>query len=273
MTKKNEVALKEKNEAAVKFASMFDVALESSGDTLDAVDLRIPKLTLIQDMTKGSYNTDNAPVGNYIDSIDKNDLGSSVDMFVMSDTKLWEIKYDVKEGKKVITKYLGTIDYTTLNSDLKTNPRIPVELAKRANDLGITADAISQLNMINRFYVLKVSEVLEGVAFPYIVDFKRSSYQAGVQLKNSFFKMKKVQKLPSYARVFSLSSDTIEDEFKYSIKTVSAGRMITPEEIQAVESWVREMSTNKEAYEDDNSEDENENVIEVQTIDMNTPRF
>jgi len=250
MTKKTgkEVALKQSTEVSNELAGAFDASLGSAGDTLDAVDLRIPKLTLIQAMTKAAFNTEKAPVGNFINNVEKNDMGTSIDLFIMNDTKLWEVKFLPKGKDKV--EYLGTIDYNPQNEDLRKNPRIPAELAERAEKLGVTLEMIlkGQINMINRFYVLKVEEVMEGVAFPYMVDFKRSGYQAGIQLKNSFFKMRKVQKLPSYAKVFTLSSEFVQADDDYYIPTVTAGRMIEKEEIEAVENWVREMMTNKDAY-------------------------
>lgn len=268
-TKKNtskEVAVKQSTEVSNEMAGMFDSGLQSSGDTLDAVDLRIPKLTLIQAMTKASFNTEKAPVGNFINNIEKTDEGSSVDLFIMNDTKLWELKYLPKGKDKV--EYLGTIDYNTANEDLRKNPRIPSELQEKCEKNGITLQMIidGQINMVNRFYVLKVSEVMEGVAFPFMIDFKRSGYQAGVQLKNSFFKMRKVQKLPSYAKVFTLGSEFVQDDNDYYIPTVTAGRMIEKEEIEAVESWVREMMTNKDAYQEVNDDGE-EYVAEATVVD------
>ena len=271
MSKKTkEVAKATSTEVSTEMEGMFDNSLVSSGDTLDAVDLRIPKLTLIQAMTKATYNTEGAPVGSYIDSIEKTNFGEALDLFIMNDTKLWEVKYDVKEGNKVKTEYLGTIDYNLGNKDLRDKPRIPPELEKRAAEKNVTPDMLSQINMINRFYVLKVEEVLAGTAFPYIVDFKRASYQAGVQLKNSFYKMKKLQKIPSYARVFTLKSEFIQDEYDYYIKTVSSGRMITKDEIEAVETWVREMMTNRDSYSEDNSDDEEAYTVEAEQIEAPT---
>lgn len=273
--KSKEVAVKGKSEVSTELAGMFDQGLASAGDTLDAVDLRIPKLTLIQAMTKASFNTEGAPVGSFINNVEKNDEGDSIEIFVMSDVKLWELKYLPVGAKKV--EYLGTIDYNSSNEDLRNNPRIPEELQDKCVDKGITLDMIKngQINMVNRFYILKASEVMDGVAFPYMVDFKRSGYQAGVQLKNTFFKMKKVQKLPSYAKVFTLGSEFIQGENDYYIPTVSSGRMITPEEISAVEDWVKEMMTNRDAYTDSN-EDGEEVIIEAKAIEVdasNQPKF
>ena len=268
MGKKNTskaVALKSKNELAEP--SMFDSGLQSSGDTMDKVDLRISKLTLIQGMTKASFNTSKAPVGSFIDSVEKTNFGEKIELFVMNDTKLWEIKYLAKGDK--VDSYLGTIDYNPANANLRDKPRIPTELAKKAKEKSVSVDMLSQINMINRFYVLRVIEVVEGKAFPYIVDFKRASYPAGVQLKNNFFKMKSVQNIPSYARVFELSSEFIQDKHDYYIKKVSAGRNILTEEIKAVEKWVKEMMQNKDAYQDDNSDDGGEAFVNAEATVVN----
>jgi len=273
MTKKTgtEVAVKQSTEVSNELAGMFDGSLKSSGDSLDAVDLRIPKLTLIQAMTKASFNTEKAPVGSFVNNVEKTNLGDDIDLFIMNDTKLWELKHLPKGKDKV--EYLGTIDYNTGNEDLRKNPRIPEELKDKCNKLGITLDEIKagQINMVNRFYVLRVNEVVEGTAFPYMIDFKRSGYSAGVQLKNSFFKMRKVQKLPSYARVFTLSSEFVQDDNDYYIPTVSAGRMILETEVKAVESWVREMMTNKDAYQEVNEDGTEEPVpTEGRVVDAQT---
>jgi len=259
-----------------ELAGMFDGALASAGDTMDKVDLRIPKMTLIQQMTKQSFNTNKAALGNYIDSVEKNDLGNDIPIFIMSDIKLWEVKYTPKGNDK--PEYLGTIDYNVGNKDLRDKPRIPEELVARAEEKGITKDMISQINMINRFYVLKVEEVVAGMAFPYIIDFKRASYPAGVQLKNSVYKMKQAQGYPSYAKVFNLRSEFVQDEHEYYIKTVSAGRMIEKQEIEAVEKWVREMMDNRDAYDDDEADEGAEDFsqgesVQAEVVQENVPKF
>lgn len=244
-----QVEKKTKNEVA---NLNFDNSLQSAGDTLEKVDLRIPKMVLVQQMTKRSFNTNNVPVGNYVDSIDKNDLGDSIDIFVMNDTKLWELKYKVGDKEE----YLGSIDYSPANANLRDNPRIPEELTKKANEKNVTVDMLSQINMINRFFVLKLEDVLNGTAFPYAVDFKRASYNAGVQLKNTFYRMKRLKNLPSYAYVYTLGSTFVQDEHEYYIKSVSPGRMINESEVEAVESWVREVTQNKSNYTTDEAEEE-----------------
>lgn len=275
-----EVAVKESTEISTPMAGMFDTGLASAGDTMEAKDLRISKLTLIQQMTKKSYNTEKAEQGNYIDSIEKTDMGSSIELFIMSDTTLWEVKYLPKGSQQ--KEYLATFDYNTANQDLRQNPRMLPEFADRAEKLGVTLDMIKEgeINEVKRFYVLLAEDVMNGVAFPYIVDFKRSSFQSGVYLKNMFYKMKKMQKLPSYAKVFTLSSDLeTKDNNEFYVKKVSAGRMIKEDEIKAVENWVREMMNNRDAYQDDEGDDgegyvnAEATVVEAEVVEGDTPKF
>lgn len=277
MSKKSkEVAVKETTAVSTEVSGMFDMSLESAGDTLDAKDLRISKLTLIQQMTKKSYNTEKAPEGNYIDSIEKTDLGNSVDLFIMSDTSLWEVKFLPKGATQ--KEYLATIDYTPANKDLRTNPRMLPEFAQRAEKLGVDLDMLKagEINEIKRFYVVKVEDVMAGSAFPFIIDFKRSSYPAGIHLKNVFYRMRTQERLPSYAKVFTLSSEMeTKDNNEFYVKKVSAGRMITPDEVKAVEQWVREMMNNRDAYTDDES-DEGEAFVQAEATvvsEAGQPKF
>jgi len=116
------------------------------------------------------------------------------------------------------------------------------------------------------------------MAFPYIVDFKRSSAGEGNKLKNIFFKLRKMAKLPSYSKVFTLSSEFIQADYDYYVKKVSGGRNIEADELAAVETWVRELQTNEAKYSVDETEDE---TVEAEVVDAevinnnegNKPKF
>lgn len=280
-TKKNELEVKKDYAVSNEFQEMFDPSLNSAGDTMDADDFRIPKLTLIQQMTKGSFNTENVPAGNFINSIEKMDMGNSLEMFVMTDVKLWQWDYEIKKGKDVKKEYLTITDYVDCPNIRKEGMWGPKNLPQAVLDKmereGITFDQLLKPDLIYRFYVLLVDEVKEGVAFPYIVDFKRSSASEGNKLKNLFFKMKKVSKLPSYARVFTLSTDFVQDEYDYYVKKVSSGRNITKEELVAVEGWIKELAENSANYEVDDSDnvaEEDVNTVEAEVVtDNGNPKF
>lgn len=285
MTKKTkEVAVQESNLPSNEFAGMFDQSLQSAGDTMDAEDIRLPKLTLIQAMTKSSFNTENVNAGNYINSIEKNDMGSDLEMFVMSDAKLWQFDYGVPQGKGKEDKkeYLTIVDFADcpkIRDNFKKTGQlqVPQHVLDVAENKGIDPTKILQPDLIYRFHVLLVNEVVEGTAFPYIIDFKRSSAGEGNKLKNIFFKMRRTLKLPSYARVFKLGAEFIQAEYDYYAKKVSTGRNITKEELTAVESWVRELSENSANYSADESDAFVEEAViveaEVITNDGEKPKF
>ena len=266
-----EVTTKKSTEVSTDFANMFDQSLVSSGDTMDSEDIRLPKLTLIQAMTKSTFNTEKAAAGNFVNSIEKNDLGSSLDVFIMSDVKLWQFDYETKKGKEVKKEYLTITDfapYSEVRKNWGKGNYLPAEVIAKAEAKGINEDQLLMPDLIYRFYVLLVDEVKEGVAFPYIVDFKRSSATEGNKLKNIFFKMRKMMKLPSYAKVFNLSSEFVQDEYDYYIKKCTGGRNITKEELVAVETWAKELQSNSTKYSVDESEEEesfnNEEVVEAE---------
>jgi len=278
---KEEKALTVKQEHAVanEMRGMFDGELVSSGSQMDAEDLRIPKLTLIQGMTKAAFNTKGVGVGKYINSLEKNDMGEQLDMFVMNDTKLWQFDYEVKVGDKIKKEYLTITDYGPY-SKLRENwnaASLPPEVVEKMKSKDVKFEQLLKPDLIYRFYILLVEEVVAGVAFPYIVDFKRSSAPAGNQLKNNCYKMFKQMGLPSYAKVFTLTSALVQGEHDYYIKEVSAGRNIVKEEVKAVENWVREMMNNSDKYvadESDITEAEDTNTFEAEAAPVKgQPKF
>ena len=270
MTKKNEEKTKEvavKNDFAVssEFAEQFDSSLQSAGDTMDADDFRIPKLTLIQQMTKASFNTEGVEVGRYINSIEKMDMGDTLDMFVMTDIKLWQFDYLVHQGanKPPKKEYLTITDFAPFPGLRKdwTEEALPEQVKQKMDAKGIKFEDMVAPDLIYRFYVLLAEEVKEGLAFPYIIDFKRSSAETGNKLKNTFFKMKKLAKVPSYSKVFTMTSEFVQDEFDYYVKKVNGGRNIETEELVAVENWIKELSANAGKYEVDESDTAADNTI------------
>jgi hypothetical protein len=263
MTK--ELVVKKQFDVSNEFAGQFDSALGmGAGENIDNDDIVIPKIHLAQALTPEVAVAGNEiSVGTYMQSVEKTSMGESMDMFVIGKVKLWQFYYEVKQGKKTIKEYLGTIEHNPDNKDLKDLVYIPQELKEKAEEKNVTAEMLLKPDRILRFSVLLVEEVMQGLAFPYFVDFKRSSYPAGTQLESTFAKMRSV-KLPSYAKVFSLKSEFVSNDFDYYVKKVSLGRNIEKEELVAVEHWVREMTVNASKYEADESDAvEGETIIET----------
>ncbi len=276
MTKETgkEVAVKNDYAVSSDFAEQFDSSLSSAGDSMDSSDFRIPKLTLIQAMTKSTFNTEGVAVGNFVNSIDKNDMGDSLDMFIMTDIKLWQWDYNVKKGNDTKKEYLTITNFADCPNAREAGPT--AEVLEKMERKEVKAEQMLKPDLIYRFYVLLADEVKEGLAFPYIVDFKRSSAPEGNKLKNIFFKMKKLAKVPSYAKVFNMTSEFVQDEFDYYIKKVNGGRNIEKEELVAVETWIKELSQNAASYEVDESDNDADTIVEAEVVteeNTNQPKF
>jgi hypothetical protein len=278
MTKeqKNELAVTTGFDVSNEFAGQFNTDLGmGAGENIDADDIVIPKIHLAQALTPEAQDAQNeVKVGSYMHSVDKTLIGDTMDMFVIGKVKLWQFYYEVKQGKKVTKEYLGTIEHNRDNKDLKDLCYIPAELKEKAAENGVTEAMLLKPDRILRFSVLLLEEVLHGLAFPYFVDFKRSSYPAGTKLETTFAKMRSVN-LPSYAKVFNLKSKFISNDFDYYVKEVSVGRNIEKEELQAVEHWVSELASNADKYAADESDTQEETfnkdeTIDVESVEVNT---
>lgn len=268
--KKNELVVKNDFTVSNEFAGMFDQSLGlGASENIDAEDIVIPKVHLAQALTP-EVSSGVVKAGQYMNSIEKTSLGEALDMFVIGKVKLWQFYYEVKQGKKTTKEYLGTIEHTPFNKDLSERAYIPEELQKKAEEKGVDEDMLLKPDKILRFSVLLLEEVLGGFAFPYFVDFKRTSYPAGKQLESIFAKMRSVN-LPSYAKVFNLNSEFVSNDYDYYVKKVSLGRNISKEELPAVEKWLRELSDNKAKYKADESDvNEESYTVEAKATEVNT---
>lgn len=217
-----EVAIKEDNAVSTEFQSMFDQSIVQNEAKVDADDILISKIAVVQKMSKAV--DEGAVVGSYVDSVEGNELiekGGSMDLFFFGYHKLIQ-EFKVEGNEKT---YLRTVDY---------EKNLPFD--EETNEGTIHRDTCI------RFYALSVEDVLGGMAFPYIVEFKRTSRNAGQKLATQIAKMSTVLFLPSYAKVFSLSAkEQQKDEHKYFVKEVSVGRDINADELKAVETWVKQV--------------------------------
>lgn len=272
MTKKQdkkEVAVQDKNAGAMTNPS-DNAPLIHAGSEMDADDFRIPKLTLIQAMTKAAFNTDSAAVGNFINSIEKMDMGNTFDVFVMTCTKLWRFNYEVKKGNEVKKEYLTIVDfkpYPKIREEMKEGRAVlPPEVMEKLQRNDVKVEQLLLPDLIYRFSVLLVDEVREKIAFPYMIDFTRSSASEGNKLKNIFFKMWKLAKLESFKKVFTISSDFVQAEHDYYVIKATGGRTTTDEETEAVTTWMRELQNNGVKYE--TSEDDVDSETDSNTVDV-----
>ena len=233
MSKGKEIAVANPYEVSNEMFKEFEGMGLGAGDNVDNDDIIVPKIQLTQQLSE-AVKEKLADAGQFINSVEKTVLGEPLDMIVMQNYKVWRC-FEIKKGKK---EYIETIDYVG-NENLAIDEVVDGQEIHRDKVLG--------------FYVLLVDEIKTGMAFPYIVDFTRSSARAGKQLQTYFAKMRSVG-IPSFGKVFSLTSKYIQDEHDYYVKEVSAGRNIEKDELEAVKLWLDNIAKNKDKMKEDDSE-------------------
>lgn len=248
---KNEVVKASTSEVA-DLKKMFNAKLGlGAGDNIDNEDIILPKLQLVQALSQAVADKQ-AEAGVYFNTVDKVSLGDKVDIIVMSSVKLWQVFKEVKVKNQIKKEYVQTIDFIG-------NESLPI-------DEEINGEVIHRDKLL-RFYVLLVNDLKDGIAFPHVVDFKRTSYNAGRELQSKFAKLRTVG-LPSYAKVFTLGTKFVQDEYDYYVKTVSVGRNIQADELKQVENWIVELSKNKQKYKADESEEleTSSNIVDAEVV-------
>jgi hypothetical protein len=250
-----EVAVKTNYGVSANLADELKGMGLGAGENIDTNDILIPKLQLTQALSKAVANPDiNIQQGVYMNSVNNEDLGKSNDVIVMDSYKNWQV---FKVSDKGQDEYLETIPFDG-NEQLEYDYE---------NEKGEACKRIQVLG----FYVLLLDEIKAGMAFPYAVDFKKGSKKAGRELSTYFAKLRS-NNLPSFAKVFSIGSELVQDEYTYHRKTVSMGRDITGEELGAVKLWLSELKA-KKATVDDSEERETTTAETVVNEDGSEVKF
>ena len=216
-----------------------------AGEEIDTKDILIPKLMLTQGLTK-AVAKGKVPVGIYCNSVDLVDFGSEFEALVIQSYKVWQEYKVVPNGKD---EYMQTLDFYS-------NENLPYQFK---NDKGEDCKRKEVLG----FYILLLDEIANGIAFPYIVDFKGGSKSAGRELASHFAKLRS-NGLPSFAKVFSFGTELVEAEHTYYKKTVGMGRNITREELASVKTWIADLKKNKDHIKVDDSEELNGDDVVVE---------
>lgn len=240
-----------KNDYQVANTSMFEGMGLGAGEQIDSADILIPKLQLTQALSK-CVASNKVRQGTYVNSVSLADLGESNDMIIMDSYKNWQVFEAQDKGQD---KYIETIPFYG-NETLKFHDVVEGKNIVRIQVLG--------------FYVILLEEIKAGMAFPYAVDFKKGSKQAGRQLASDFAKLRSIN-LPSFAKVYTVGTELVQEEYTYHRKTVSMGRDITGEELAAVKGWLETLSSRKDNITvDDSDAKEAEGTVTVENADGTT---
>lgn len=224
-----------------------------AGEEIDSSDILVPKISLMQAMSK-PVSKGKAKVGLFYNSVDLTELGDNLEMIVLDSYKNWQ---EFRVSQKGQDEYIGTKPFygnENLEYDFKDEEG---KDCKRIQVLG--------------FYVLLLEDIKNGMAFPYAVDFKKSSKKAGRELTTYFAKLRSAG-LPSFAKVFSLGTELVEDEYTYYVKTVNMGRDITKEELGDVKNWLMQLKERRSDFVVDDSEEKAE-AVNVEAEVINDTKF
>lgn len=225
-------------------------------EALDGQDMIIPKLHLMQGLSK-KVASGEASVGQIRESLENKLMGGRVDpkknpeaveIIVFSTFKTW-ILTEKKAGAQKF-EYAGTEAFTAENAD---RPR----QGQRKNKEGVMVDFEDNLSL--NYYVLTTKDIADGIAFPYVVSFRRTSMQAGKTLATMLQMMKRANK-PSAANIFELNIEAMSNEkgdfFGFSI---AKGRESTPQEVAIAKEWYDIVQKNKDKIKVDDSDLREEN--------------
>jgi len=189
------------------------------GNDVSARDLVIPKVLLMQGMSKLVTNGD-AVMGELRESLENKLVGgvdSPMNFIPFNYERFW-----------AISKFDGT-QYKYIHSE-------PVSASnERAQQIQWeNADGKYRRDFVYRFYVIRPEEVAEDVALPYAIDFKRTSNRAGKKLVTQCWVKSKMAGLNPASKVMQLVvlRDT-KDGNTYVKYDVAVGRDSTASEIAA----------------------------------------
>ena len=229
--KKSEVAAKGgKEETALEVKAPSKAALTAySGlvdkpETVDARDLVLPKLLLMQGLSRFVAEA-KAVMGEIRDSLEGKRLGdreTPVEIIPFASFKTWII-FKKSKGKDTLD-YAGTFP---VNAENATWER---EATEKNGDL------LKRFMVIN-YYVLLPDEIAKGEAFPYVVSFRSTSYIAGRKLETHKVKYAAIKR-PICWKTFQLSSVYTENvKGKFFVYDVTPERVTTEEELAECVKW------------------------------------
>lgn len=199
---------------------------------LNNSDILVPKLLVMQGLSE-LVSTGAASVGQIRDSINGELLGGMVkprdmqpvEVIPFSSFKTWVIFERVNDKDE----YVKTLPITP------ENEAWPIE--EVVNGVQIRRDKC--LN----FYVLLVSEVKAGTAFPFLISFRRTSMRGGKKLATIAAKLRAFNK-PLATKVINLGVLAEEnDKGKYFVLDVNQGRDSTQVELGAAYQWHKALKT------------------------------
>jgi hypothetical protein len=202
-------------------------ALEELG--VSASDLAIAKILLMQS-TSEMVGDGKANFGDMVNSLTGDKLGSigkPVEILPLAVNKSWVI-FDMSSGQP---EFLRTEAFTAANANQPWEGEEDGKPVRRDQSINV--------------YVLLVSEITSGEAFPLMVSFRRTGYAAGKALVTQILKQKMFKK-PIYARTVMLDATRQKNGTNtYAVFEVKPSRPTTEAEQATAEALIEMLSTQK----------------------------
>lgn len=225
----------------------FEEAPESAwgAENISAQDIVIPKILLMQGMSK-LVSDGRAAVGDLVDSITVEKLGNRKEplSFIPFLTfKTWiESK---KKGEKY--EFVRQVPMDATNEDL------PVEFTE--------GESIMRRDRSLNVYVLLPRDIARGEGvMPYVISFRRTSYQGGKTLATMIQKLAEFNK-PAASKTFELIvADKENDKGKFVVLTVGEKGVTPRESMNLAYKWYKKVRAGVKVDESDLVEVEPENI-------------
>lgn len=211
-------------------------------EELDASDIVVPKLLLMQGLSK--FVTDGeCSQGQIVDSLSKKSVGGitnikskegkPVDLVAFSATKSW-IDFEKIDGQWV---YIKTYPLT---GDNVGQPQEEI-----VNGVEVRRDRCMN------FYVLLADQIAAGEAIPYVVSFRRTSMRAGKKIATMAAKLKALGNKPLAFKHILLSVVPMQkDDKTFWGFEVAEGANSTPAELKEAYKWHQTLKTVKARVDD-----------------------
>lgn len=240
----NEVTVSKGNALALpaEMMSVFEY------DAVEATDLKIPKLLLMQAMSKYVNEDGTAKAGDLVNSLSGAALGcvrekgyQPVQFVPFKMTKTWVIQEMDEKAKKFV--YKETVPVTPENTDWEwLDGKI-----KRTKCLNV--------------YALLTSQLGDATAVPYVITFRNTSFKSGTLIANHFAVCRQAQQ----AKVMRVPPDTIfelggkvqsNDEGTWYTFTVREVGASSAEAVKQAAMWAKNLSTMKHIVDDSDVSEE-----------------
>lgn len=217
-------------------------------DAVEATDLKIPKLLLMQAMSKYVNEDGTAKAGDLVNSLNGAALGcvrekgyQAVQFIPFKMTKTWVIQELDEKTKKFV--YKETVTVTPENTDWEwLDGKI-----KRTKCLNI--------------YALLTSQLGDPTAVPFVITFRNTSYKAGTLIANHFAVCRQAQQ----AKLMRVPPDTIfelggkvqsnDDGTWYTFTTREVGPS-TADAVKQAAMWAKNLMTMKHIVDDSDVSEE-----------------